>query len=255
VERRRPPAPTVDLSGEQAKQGAHAMRVDWAPATSPYFEWSGHLWQARDNELFGHGDPAHNGQWSTDNVRVTEDGYLSVRVSNPTGESPVSGQAVTVGPSFGYGTYECVVDGRVDLMHSNAVFGGMYTFDHGNGPDYTEIDMCEASAWGGVNPIRMQHGYWHSSGSMSKEDFVMPAVQVHAHRCLWEPGKLTFWSFEDELDGTLIKQTTLTAGTVPVPSANNQININVWTHGGSPGNPQFVPDTEMIIRSFSYTSL
>lgn len=212
--------------------------------------WSGYEWTPRSGE----GNPSSN-TWEPGNVLVDADGHLHLRITNTDGVLR-SSQVRSVHQGWGFGTYECVVAGRVDLLHPNAVLGGLYTFDSANPPGYTEIDMCEASSWGGTGAVRMQHGYWHDAtlpageGNVA-ETFTYPSDPVTSHRTVWSPGQLVMESFSGgSFSGALLKRTVLTGDLVPVPSAEI-LNFNLWVFKGQ-GDWESVPDTEVIVRSFRF---
>jgi hypothetical protein len=212
------------------------------------FFWKGLNWRRRTEA----GAPAYNGKWGTANVLAPDaNGYVTLRITNPTGSSPISAEFNTTRGGFGYGTYTDVVAARLDTMHKSLVLGGLFTYDNNNEPTHNEVDIHETSAWGGTGPVSLDHTYYKNVNGNNTGVAVstpIPADVVQTHRLIWEPGKLTWDSFIGTgTGGQLIKHTVQTVG-VPVP-ATEALCINLWAFDTKAAN---VGPFEVVLRDFSF---
>lgn len=224
------------------------------------FNWQGLNWHKRAWA----GAPHYNGQWQASNVTPNADGTVTLSLTNPTGNAPQAAEMQTTKRGFGYGTYTTVIEKQVDAMQPEVVWGCMFTYDPDAAPGYAEIDLCEASAWGGGGsygqnwPITQGHGYWWDAalGGGGKgnvvETFTPGTTLVQTHKLVWEKDKLTFETYEGEgLTGRLVKQTVLTGDKVPEP-ANERIHYNLWVIGGNGGNPDQVKPETAKVKSLTF---
>jgi len=219
-------------------------------------EWSGYRW----NKRLAEGAPHYNGNWSADNVIGPDgNGHLLLKITNPTDNSPIAAEIVSNSTGWGYGVYYCVTEVDMSALPKSAVFGGMFTFDSGALPTNNEIDANEASAWGGgpsqTWPVVLNHTYWIPDGSnrtsVEAGNVTAPSVAIHTHRMIWEEGKITWDSWEGiGTNGTLINHSEATDD-IPVPRAE-RVHFNVWVFDGNDGNPDTVPETEVVLRQFAY---
>ena len=225
------------------------------------FSWSGLDWRRRTRgEAWG---PAYNRSWGAGNVSAPDArGDVTLRVTNPTGRSPVSAEMSTTRRGFGHGTYSMTVRKRLDVMQPELVWGGLFTYDPDAAPGFTEIDVCEASAWGGGaqrEPVTQAHGYWFDAtkapgvGSSSVSFRAGTTEDVQTHRLVWEPARLTYATYAGEgFGGTLLKRTVMTGPTVPVPS-RERLHVNIWVFGGGGGDPGRVRGDSVTIRDLRFT--
>jgi hypothetical protein len=223
------------------------------------FAWEGLNWQRRS---WG-GGPHYNGVYDPANV-VGPDarGHVTLKLSNPTGRAPRAAEFQTTRRGFGYGTYSVVVDKRLDVMQPEVVWGCLFTYDPDLRPGHNEIDLCEASAWGGGGthnwPVTQGHGYWFDATKAPGqgnvvETFAVPGVAVQTHRMVWAPGKISYETYEGEgFGGRVIKRTVLEGATVPTP-AREAIHLNLWVIGGNGGNPDQVAPEQVTVRRLTFT--
>ncbi len=234
------------------------MAEDPGPVGS--FAWKGFNWQKR----FWGGAPMYNASWDANNVSNPDaDGYVKLSITNPTGSAPKGAEFQSTREGFGYGTYSTTVEKDVSALQKEVVWGCLFTYDPAAEPGYTEIDLCEASAWGGGAaygedwPVTQGHGYWFDATKPPGQGnntvtFDVTNAPILTHRMVWEPGKLTFETFAGEgYGGTLLKRTILQGSTVPLP-ANEQIHFNLWVTGGGGGDAAHVAPETVTIRDFSF---
>jgi hypothetical protein len=231
------------------------------PGPTGNFSWRGFNWEKRDWT----GPPQFNALFDATNVSDPDaDGYVTLKISNPTGNQPSGAEFRSTRHGFGYGTYSTTVEKNINLLQPETVWGCLYTYDPMAGPGYNEIDLCEASAWGGGGaygqswPVTQGHGYWVDASKPSgegnnKNDFEIIDSPVLTHKLVWEPHKLTFETYAgDGFDGQLLKRTVLGGPTVPTP-AKEAIHFNLWVIGGGGGSPSSTQAETVTVRDFSFT--
>lgn len=236
-----------------------------SPAADPGpqgdFSWKGQNWERRS----WNGAPQFNKSFDPANVSGPDgNGFITLGISNPSGTAPAGAEFQSTRQGFGYGTYSTTIEKDLSSLQKESVWGCLFTYDPEAGPGYNEIDLCEASAWGGGAaygqswPVSQGHGYWFDAGKPPGEgnntvDFPVTANPVLTHKMTWAPGKLTFETYAGEgYSGTLLKRTVLEGSTVPVP-ARERIHFNLWVVGSGGGDPAHVKPETVTIRDFSFT--
>jgi hypothetical protein len=249
------------LACAPAAEAADTTPMNSNPGAVGNFAWKGFNWQKR----FWGGAPQYNRAFDAANVSSPDrNGYITMKLSNPTGQAPAAAEFQSTRQGFGYGTYSTTVAKNLSLLQKEVVWGCLFTYDPLAEPGFNEIDLCEASAWGGGAsygeswPVTQGHGYWFDASKPpgqgnSTVTFDVTSSPVTTHRMVWEPGKLTFETYAGEgFVGTLLKRTVLQGPTVPVP-AREQIHFNLWVTGGGGGDPAHVKPESVVIRDFSFT--
>lgn len=242
-------------------QTADTTPVDQNPGPAGSFTWKGFNWEKR----FWGGAPQYNKAFDAANVGSPDaSGYVSLSLTNPTGEAPIGAEFQSTRQGFGYGTYSTTVEKNLSMLQKEVVWGCLFTYDPLAEPGFNEIDLCEASAWGGGAaygeswPVSQGHGYWFDASKPPGQGnntvtFDVTSSPVTTHRMVWEPGKLTFETYSGEgFVGTLLKRTVLEGSTVPVP-AGERLHFNLWVTGGGGGDPAHVRPETVVVRDFSFT--
>jgi hypothetical protein len=249
------------LTALPAAQAADITPPGTDPGPAGSFAWKGLNWQKR----FWDGAPHYNRDFDPANVSNPDaNGHVKLSITNPTGQAPVAAEMQSTREGFGYGTYTTTVEKNVSALQKEVVWGCLFTYDPNAAPGYTEIDLCEASAWGGGAaygqswPVEQGHGYWFDSTKPAGQgnntiNFLAPTSNILTHKMVWEPGKITFETYAGEgYVGPLIKRTVLEGATVPVP-AKERIHFNLWVTGGGGGDAAHVKPESVTIRDFSFT--
>jgi hypothetical protein len=244
-----------------AAHAADTTAMDPNPGPLGSFAWKGFNWEKR----FWGGAPQYNKAFNAANVSSPDaKGYVTMKLTNPTGAAPVAAEFQSTRKGFGYGTYSTTVEKNLSLLQKEVVWGCLFTYDPGAAPGFNEIDLCEASAWGGGAsygeswPVTQGHGYWFDASKPPGQGnnttvFDVTASPITTHRMVWEPGRLTFETYAGAgYVGTLLKRTVLEGSTVPVP-AKEQVHFNLWVTGGGGGDPAHVKPESVVIRDFSFT--
>lgn len=247
----------VTLLGTGMAPANAVTTVDPGPVGD--FSWKNFNWTKRTDA----NAPMYNGKWNPANV-VSPDvnGDVKLKITNPTGNSPEAAEMISTKEGFGYGTYDVKVAKDLTKMQDEVVWGCLFTYDPNAKPSMNEIDLCEASAWGGGGTANWDptqgHGYWIDAAAgpgvgNSTITFPVPTSSIQTHRLVWEPGKLTFYTFAgDGTSAPLAKKTVMTGPNVPVP-AKEHVHMNLWVTGGNGGNPDHVLPEEVTIKDFKFT--
>ncbi|WP_422758983.1 hypothetical protein [Paenarthrobacter sp. C1] len=251
------------LMSVPAAQAADTTPMDSNPGPVGDFAWKGFNWEKRSWS----GAPMYNQMFDKNNVTNPDaNGYVTLNLTNPTGSSPVGAEFNTTRHGgWGYGTYSTTVAKNLNLLQKEVVWGCLFSYDPDAAPGYSEIDLCEASAWGGGAsygqswPVTQGHGYWFDATKPPGEGnnttvFNATDDQVLTHKMVWEPGRITFETYAGEsYTGTLLKRTVLEGSTVPVPSSNTTLHFNLWVTPGGGGDPNHVSPESVTVRDFSYS--
>lgn len=249
------------VTGVASSQAADATTVPSDPGPTGDFSWKGLNWEKR----FWGGAPQYNKLYNANNVSNPDvNDHITMSLTNPTGSEPLGAEFQSTRQGFGYGTYTTTVEKNVSLLQKEVVWGCLFTYDPLASPGYNEIDLCEASAWGGGAgygeswPVTQAHGYWFDATKPPGQGnntvvFGTTDDPVLTHKMVWEPGKLTFETYAGQgYGGQLLKRTVLQGSTVPVP-AKEAIHFNLWVTGGGGGDPAHVKPESVVIRDFSFT--
>lgn len=255
-------AAVTTLAGVPTGNAADTTPLDPNPGPSGSFSWKGFNWEKR----FWTGAPQYNKAFDPANVSGPDaNGYVSLKITNPTGEAPVGAEFQSTREGFGYGTYSTTVEKDLSILQKEVVWGCLFTYDPAAAPGYNEIDLCEASAWGGGAsygeswPVSQGHGYWFDAtkppGTGNNTiTFDVTNSPITTHRMVWEPGRITYETFAGEgYAGPLLKRTVLDGPTVPVP-AKERVHFNLWVTGGGGGDPAHVKPEHVVVRDFSFVA-
>jgi hypothetical protein len=154
--------------------------------------WKGYTWKLRSGNA---GSSPGYGAWSPANILCPDaNGYLTLKITNPTGKQPIGCEMGSEKLGWGYGTYTVVVEGDLTTFDKNIVFGGLFPFFYGT--PYIEFDVNETSKWDGdyANSV-INHCLWFGTFSQRYKLFQVkdiPSDPVQTHRLIWQVGKATF---------------------------------------------------------------
>lgn len=238
--------------------------------------WKGELWDLANRGVFS---PFVN-SFSGSRAWVDDSGYLHLSIVNNGGAS-AGAELGSVLLGRGYGTYQCLTGSRVDNLHPNAVFGGLFTYD-GSSPDYghREIDANEQSMFSGATgPCQLSHTHWQSDvigdptattrvGYNAAAGINAPSDSLNLSVLVWEPGKVSYRLYHGATadpaqlyrEDTVSNGQTITTGSftgpavIPIPG-NEKVQFNLWVCPNYSGtsDPATVTNTDVIIRDFSFS--
>ena len=233
----------------------------------PDLTWKGYDWFKRDADgSESTEDPSYNGKYSPANISAPDgNGYITLSVTNPSGNSPIAAEMFTVDPGggqFGYGTYKLVVGTRMDTLPPGVVFGGLFTYeDQATTGDaaisHNEIDIDETSDWGEGAGVHTSHNYFYNNfGVKGSSDIPFSATSdpVVTHVMTWEPGRITFDSYVGTgIGGVRLSHRDVTTN-VPVPTGDEYVDLNLWVVWGSTNNAPTTTPTSVVVRDFTFTA-
>jgi len=206
--------------------------------------WKGYTWEIDDYT----GSPGPN-VFDPSNVFVDGDGFLHLQI-NRVNNVWTCAQIETV-QNLGYGTYRCVVKGRLDQLDLNAIWS-MFNY---NGPDFShEIDI-EIAYWGdaGYGPI----GYTAYPDTVGAYVFNRPFPMVQTsdettHTFIWKPDGVEFFAQQGVKAAGDLTDIIAAAHSDVTSHGDMPIIFIMWLMSGlAPvsGLPQ-----EMIIEDFTFTA-
>ena len=227
-------------------------RIDPGPAGD--FFWKGLNWTKRT----GAGSPQYNnGNWSTANIIGPDgNGYVTLRISNPSGNATFAAEMDSTRAGFGYGTYTITYSGRMDNANTALVFGGLFTYDGTTSTGDTaithnEIDVHETSAWDSGGPTAIDHTYYRNVSGTNTPTFeqaVIPTDVVQTHRLIWSVGQLQFDSFSGASATGTPYFSTVATNQVPVPAAE-RLCINLWQYDAAGST---MPQKDIVLQDFLF---
>jgi hypothetical protein len=217
--------------------------------------FSGYEWYVKDATAAG---PGPN-NWNPQNVWVDSAGKLHLAITYNLLTNKWECAEVCSTTSLGFGKYEWFVEGRIDLLDKNVVFG-LFNYPTASiGPDGTnEIDI-EYSKWGNdaanvgnfvVWPAKLISGYskWSTSFPVSLNG------TYTTQRFTWNTGSVIFQSLHGwttDNTNTIFTKTFAPSKTKAksyIPQRAEPVHMNLWLfRGGAPSNNSPV---EVVISSF-----
>lgn len=206
-------------------------------------EWSGLDWLVKDSRGANVGPGPCLFDPGPENVWVDQSNRLHLRITRRSGKPHCA--EVVCRPSFGYGTYQFVVDGVKNL--DPLVVGGLFTWDNESDQyAHRELDF--------------EYGYWSDTSQPNFQAVVQPYTNPGnlnryrvpltgmIHSFEWTPTQITYRSVGT--DGKPYKEWVYKGKDIPKPG-REQARINLWLFQGR--TPTVQGDPEMILRLFRFT--
>ncbi|NQT59741.1 MAG: glycoside hydrolase family 16 protein [Bacteroidetes bacterium] len=211
--------------------------------------FSGYDWVVRSS--YGQTPPGPNYfSNSDDTIWIDNSGYLNLTISNNQGRWLCS--EVTCREKLGYGVYTITIQGHIDQLDPQTVFG-FFTWDQQNPPYYSEMDI-EFSKWG--IPERDIGQFTLQPYTEERNTHIFPIEldgDLTTHRITWEPTQIKFESWHGGTPGTnLIAGWVRQGDGIPKPGKST-IHLNYWLFQGKP--LQMADSQHITIREFSYEPL
>lgn len=232
-----------------------ASSGDKAPtATDPRavtLTFSGYTWTVK-NTGTGTAGPGPN-YWSDSNAFVDANGYLHLKLTK-SGSNWYCAE-VTSTQSFGYGTYQWWVEGAIDQLDKNVVFG-LFNYSGVDGRDEMDIEYAK---WGNaanpntnftVYPAQTvsSSAYWHTTysstlgGTFTTQRFKRTSAT-----------SVYFQELGGFYNDNTNQITSATCSNPPnsISTLAMPIHMNLWLfQGAAPSNATSV---EIIIHAFKFT--
>jgi hypothetical protein len=204
--------------------------------------FSGYDWVVKGDE--GRVGPGPN-YFSSEkrNVWVDDQGRLHLKIISENGKWKCA--EVLCKKPLGHGAYTFKVEGRLDQLDRNIVFG-LFTWDSDPAYAHREMDI-EVSAWGkgagtrlsfSVQPSATIHIPWSQEGTHT------------AHALKWEPDTIRFASYHGHTKSLgPVEAEHFYPLSIPAGS-DTRVHINLWLYNGkAPANGN---EAEVIIKSFEF---
>jgi hypothetical protein len=214
-------------------------------------EWAGHTWNVTTGGMAG------ENTGSAANVVVDANGYLHLKISQINGKWMCAELFTT--DKIGFGTYQWQVDGPVDKLDKNIVFG-LYPYgpEAGIGADGTnEIDI-EYARWGNAAWDNGNFTVYPNSGTTVGEttfNFSLGGTYTTS-TFVWSSNSIQFQSqegFKAIGDNTgMIKSWNYapTNPSVNIPQRAMPLGMNLWLCSDCGGAPSDGKPAEIVIRKF-----
>lgn len=263
--------PTV-LSAARIAAHAAAVGLTGYPTT---FDWKGYTWVRAARAPAA---PFVNA-FAGDHVTLDGSGYLHLAITNSGGAS-VGAELSSTTQGLGYGTYTVIVGSRVDDLHPNVVFGGLFLYGTDAAYGHREIDCCEQSKWSApAEPCKLGHVTWMPStpdpyaprGGYDAAGIPTLSDAVQCTVMVWEPTRVTFRTYHGATPdpAQLFRESVIHEGdevtfsiegggsytgpaTIPRPG-DERAHLNLWVAPNWAGSdPATVTATDIVIHDFTY---
>jgi hypothetical protein len=237
--------PTIrtSLGAIAAASVASAVLIAAKPSPQATIVWSGATWTIKTSAgLVG---PGPN-RFDRANVSVDAFGNLHLRIAKNAANQWTCAEIIAP-ESHGYGTYTFAIGSRVDALDPNVVLG---LFTWSDRPQYAhrEIDI-EFARWGNPSdPTNAQYVVQPYDRPAHLMRFFQPPTAVSTHRFTWQPGQVTWESYDES--GRLIDDYAYAGTDVPKPG-DERVRLNLWLFRGAP--PTDSNAVDVTVASFTYT--
>jgi Glycosyl hydrolase family 26 len=213
--------------------------------------FAGYNWLVRESSnLEG---PGPNYFASTPDYAWTDEaGRLHLRIA-PGPDGRWYAAEVITDRALGYGTYQFVLDSRVDNLDLNAAIG-LFTWSDDEDENHRELDIEFAHFGVPDAPLgRYTRQPYTDAGNVSLFD--QPATPASTHQIQWKPDRVAFSSWIDgDIPGMAGSQRIAYhtfEQQVPDPG-DARVHINLWLDAGKP--PTDGQPIEVIVRDFKFSS-
>jgi len=189
-----------------------------------------------------------NNYWSNQSVWVDENGFLHLVLTKDPESNKWYCAQISSDEKFGNGTYEFLIEGRVDQLDKNVVLG---LFKYSGVDYYDEIDI-EFAKWGDAKNKNLHYtvypeenskaSIWGASTTFLLDD------RYSIHRFTRTKTDIKFESYYD-LQGRKIHTQLYSAPTLS--KKEMPIYINLWAFNNLPPSDQM--EVEIIIQKFTYS--
>ncbi len=209
--------------------------------------FSGYNWKIKHSPTQKIG-PGPN-YWAKQNVWVDAQGHLHLRLIKYQNKWYCS--EVQSVDSFGMGTWQWKIEGRVDLLDKNVVFG---LFNYSGNDGFDEMDI-EFARWGNASNANLNYTVWPALAGNSNfsftQNFSLSGIYT-THRFTRTNNVVVFksmYGFYND-DTNLFATATCTSPPKSISLKKMPAFINLWMFQGKvPANAESV---EIIVHEFKY---
>lgn len=189
---------------------------------------------------------------------IDANGFLHLKMgrSSATGTWRCAELSTTV--DLGFGTYRWFVEGPIDKLDPNVVFG-LFTYGLPDGANEIDIEFSKWSDAGATAPDLSYTTYPHTVGVAPADEYKIRVVltgNFTTHSFTWKNGSVSFLGQHGHQTSPSINvfssYRTPTSFASAVPFKNAKLHMNLWGFQGRAPNDGL--DVEMVIRGFKYTA-
>lgn len=209
--------------------------------------FSGYNWKVKNSTRTKIG-PGPN-FWSRRNVWVDSQGHLHLRLEKRNNKWFCA--EVQSVDSFGMGTWQWKIEGAVDLLDKNVVFG---LFNYSGNDGFDEMDI-EFARWGSAANPNLNYTVWPAQSGFTNFSYTSHFAlngSYTTHRFKRSNTAVVFKSvhgFYDD-DTNLFASATCTSPPKSISQLRMPAYMNLWMFQGKlPSNAQSV---EIIVHEFKY---
>lgn len=208
--------------------------------------FSGQKWQIKNSP--NKREAPGNNFWSDNSVWVDGKGYLHLMLRKDPESNKWFCAEISSENKFGNGSYEFWIQGRIDLLDKNVVFG---LFNYAGKDYYDEIDI-EFSRWGNTQNKNLHYSVYPEEGSSAKiwnssVEFSLNEP-YSIHRLTKSNTSVKFESYYDIQRKNFYTQTYNSS---TISKKEMPVYINLWAFQNTPPSDQ--KEIEIIIQKFIYT--
>jgi hypothetical protein len=220
------------------------------PGTSP-ITFAGYTWNVTSTTGTQGPGPNH---WSSNNAYVDANGYLHMKLTHNTANNTWDCSQITMTQSLGYGTYQWKVEGRLDTLDKNVVFG---LFNYSGNDGFDEMDI-EFSRWGYTTNNMLAYTIYPQTGSTATRvtwntNFTQSGTYT-THRFTRTSSSIVLKSLAGFQDGdTNLFATKSWSSPTSISTLAMPVMINLWLFHAVP--PTNGSNVEIIIHDFKFTPL
>jgi hypothetical protein len=209
----------------------------------------GYEWSVRNT--IGKQGPGPN-YFSDSCVRIDASGRLHLWIKKDIASGQWRCPEVTTSVSFGYGTYQFVVEGPIDHFDKNIVLG---LFNYSGDDGFDEMDI-EIARWGNGAYPNLNYTIWPEKkdslkhSSITREFTLKSGMSTHIFRRTADTVICSSFDGISTDPKDLIFSSLFTRPAVSISQLAMPVHINFWLFNGDP--PLDQQPVELIIRNFQF---
>jgi hypothetical protein len=245
----------LDLKKQEKGSGSKvaAGSVTTASSIAKTISFAGYTWNVRQNSVLEGPGPNY---FSGNNVWVDSNGRLHLKLSKNPNTGGWECAELYLNKTLGYGTYQWKIDGALDKLDKNVVFG---LFNYSGNDRYDEQDI-EFSKWGVQdNNNMLNYTVWPATGSSQAHVEVTYPFSLNGtwttHRFKRTSNSISFKSLHGfyDTDTNVFASKTWTNPPTSISQLAMPVYMNLWCFKGVP--PSNGQNVEIIVYDFKYIPL
>ncbi len=213
-------------------------------------QFSGLTWNVKHSPSIRIG-PGPN-RWDKNDVWVDANGYLHLKIRRDSLTNKWFCAEVSTQQTFGYGTYQFWVEGRIDQFDKNTVLG---LFNYSGNDGYDEMDI-EFARWGNKRYPNLNYTIWPAQQGFNNFSYTKEFTLSGSYTT--QRFKRTATSVKLQSLGGFYNDNTNEFATATCTNPPNAVStlampvyINLWLFQGKA--PSDKKEVEIIIHQFTFT--